>query len=111
QPIVPQICASSITPLTNSLQQLNLMACANQWLIGTQQVAWLNFTAATNQSSALVGLQFTDLRGYQPDGRSVANFAPQAGRVVVVGEEPLLECVRGTTVQPQLIPYGKPGMT
>lgn len=29
QPIVPQICASSIIPRTNSFQQLNLMACAN----------------------------------------------------------------------------------
>ena len=110
QPIVPQICASSITPLTNSFQQLSLMACANQWLIGTQQVAWLNFTAATNQSSAFVSLQFTDLRGYEPDGTPVANFAPQAGRVVVVGQEPLLECVRGTNVQPQLILYGKPAI-
>lgn len=111
QPIVPQICATSITPLTNSLQRLNLMTCANQFLIGTQQVAWLDFTAATNQPSAFAGLQFTDLRGYQPDGTPVANFAPQAGRVVVVGEEPLLECVRGTNAQPQLILYGKPGMT
>ena len=111
QPIVPQICASSITPLTNSFQQLNLMACANQWLMGTQQVAWLNFTAATNQSSAFVSLQFTNLRGYEPDGTPVANFAPQAGRVVVVGQEPLLECVRGTNAQPQLILYGKPAIT
>jgi hypothetical protein len=30
---------------------------------------------------------------------------------VVVGEEPLLECLRGSNAQPQLILYGKPGMT
>lgn len=74
-------------------------------------MAWLNFTAATNQSSAVVRLQFTDLRGFEPDGTPVANFAPQAVRVVVVGEEPLLECVRGTNAPPQLILYGKPAMT
>jgi hypothetical protein len=108
QPIVPQICATSITPLTNSLQQFNLMACASQWLIGTQQVAWLNFTAATNQSSAFAGLSFTNLAGYMPDGTPVANFAPQSGRAVVVGEEPLLECVRGSNGQPSLVLYGKP---
>ena len=34
-----------------------------------------------------------------------------SGRLVVVGEEPLLECVRGTNAQPQLILYGKPAIT
>jgi hypothetical protein len=38
----------------------------------------------------------------------VANFAPQSGRVVVVGEEPLLEMLIGTNRQPLLVLYGKP---
>ena len=103
-----QVCATSITPLPNSSQQLNLLTCAGQWLIGTQQVAWLNFTAATNQSSAFAGLSFTNLAGYMPDGTAVANFAPQSGRVVVLGEEPLLEMAPNTNAQPLLMLYGKP---
>jgi hypothetical protein len=108
QAIVPEICATSITPLTNLQHQLSLLTCPAQWLIGTPQVAWLNFTAASNQSSAFAGLSFTNLAGYVPDGTAVANFAPQEGRVVVVGEEPLLEMVRNTNRQPLLILYGKP---
>ena len=38
----------------------------------------------------------------QPDGTEVRNFAPQAGRVVVVGAEPLLEAVLSTNRQAQL---------
>ena len=37
------------------------------------------------------------------------NFAPQAGRLVIIGEEPLLECLLGTNGRPSLLLYGKPG--
>ena len=49
--------------------------------------------------------------GHQPDGSEVRNFAPQAGRVVVVGEEPLLESTHSTNGLVQLILYSKPGVT
>ena len=108
QPIVPELCSNSIAWLSNGVYRLNLVTCQGQWLIGTQQVAWLNFTTASNQSSAFAGLSFTNLAGSQPDGTPVANFAPQSGRLVVLGEEPLLEMVRNTNRQPLLILYGKP---
>ena len=108
QTLVPQICTNTITPLSNGLQRLSFVACPGQSLIGTQQVAWLNFTTVSNQSSAFVRLEFTDLVGRMADGTPVANFAPQSGRVVVIGEEPLLEMVHGTNGQPWLYLYGKP---
>ena len=77
--------------------------------MGTQQVAWLNFTAVSNQSSAFVNLSLTGPAGPAcPTAPPIANFAPQAGRVVVVGEEPLLEMVLNTNRQPLLVLYGKP---
>lgn len=94
--------------LSNGLQRLNFVACPGQSLIGTQQVAWLNFITVSNQSSAFVRLEFTDLVGRMADGTPVANFAPQSGRVVVIGEEPLLEMVHGTNTQPLLFLYGQP---
>jgi hypothetical protein len=106
---VPQICTNTITPLSNGLWRLSFMACPGQSLIGTQQVAWLSFTAVSNQSSAFVRLEFMDLVGRMADGTPVANFAPQSGRVVAVGEEPLLECLLGTNGRPALFLYGKPG--
>jgi hypothetical protein len=108
EPVVPEICQQSIAFLTNDLYWLSLTTCSNQFLIGTQQVAWLHFTAISNQSSAFVRLQLDDIVGYQPDGTPVQNFAPQAGRLVIVGEEPLLEAVVNTNLQPAVILYGKP---
>jgi hypothetical protein len=93
QPIVSEICASGVQFITNGQYLLSFATCANQSLIGTQQVAWLNFTASSNQSSAFVPLNLDQITGHQPNGSAVANFAPQAGRVVIVGVEPLLEAV------------------
>ena len=109
QPVVLELCSNTITLLSNGLNRLTLQACPGASLMGTQRVAWLNFTTISNQPSAFVKLSFTDLVGYQADGGRVANFFPQSGRVVIVGEEPLLECVMETYAQPRLVLYGKPG--
>jgi hypothetical protein len=69
----------------------------------------LHFTAISNQSSAFVPLLIDNTVGRQPDGSEVRNFAPQAGRVVVVGGEPLLEAILASNRQPALILYGLPG--
>jgi hypothetical protein len=47
--------------------------------------------------------------GTQPDGTLARNFAPQSGRVVVVGNEPLLEAVPTGPQEATLVLYGKPG--
>jgi hypothetical protein len=90
---------------------LSFSTCSNQFLIGTQQVAWLHFTAISNQSSAFVPLLLDNTVGHQPDGSEVRNFAPQAGRVVVVGEEPLLEALRTVNGQVGIILYSLVGVT
>ena len=78
---------------------LSLTTCSNQFLIGTQQLAWLHFTAVTNKPSAFVNLNLDNAEGRQADGSVVRNFAPQSGRLVIVGEEPLLD-TRGVWGQP-----------
>jgi hypothetical protein len=78
-------------------------------LIGTQQVAWLHFTALSNQSSAFVMLRLDNTVGFQLDGEEVRDFGAQSGRLVIIGEEPLLEAVISANGQPALVRYGKPG--
>ena len=118
--IVPEICSATITTTTNvsplppgggdgEFHALTLGACVDQFLIGTQQVAWLDFTAVSNQSSAFVPLLLDNTVGRQLDGSEVRNFAPQAGRVVVVSQEPLLEAYLNTNRQPEVLLYGLPG--
>ncbi len=43
------------------------------------------------------------------NGTLGANFAPQSGRVVIVGEEPLLEALPAASNQVQLLQYAIPG--
>jgi hypothetical protein len=85
--------------------------CTNQSLMGTQQLAWLHFTAVCNQTSVFVDLQIPDTVGTQPDGTLARNFAAQFGRVVVVGNEPLLESFVPTNDQPVGALYAQPGTT
>jgi hypothetical protein len=49
--------------------------------------------------------------GTQPDGSFVTNYVAQPGRVIVVGEQPLLEAVLGANGQPSLTLYALPGTT
>ena len=107
--LIPEICGASLTPLSNSLYWLSLPACSNRFLIGTQQVAWLYFTTVSNQSSAFVSLQLDNTVGFQQDGTEARNFAPQSGRLVIIGNDPLLEAFIATNRQPSLNLYGKPG--
>jgi hypothetical protein len=111
EPIIPQICSGTVTPLAGGLLRLELGACPSQWLSGTQQIAWLQFTVASNQPSAFVWPALTGLQGTDNQGYGVAVFGQQPGRLVVVGQEPLLDCVFGTNQQPTLVLYGIPAAT
>ena len=53
--------------------------------------------------------QIPDTVGTQPDGTLARNFAPQSGRVVVVGTNALLEAFMGADGQPALVLYGPSG--
>ena len=77
----------------------------------SQQVALLHFVAVSNQPSAFVPVRAESIVGTRFDGALVTNSTAHAGRVVVVGEEPLLEALRSTNGQVQLILYALSGTT
>lgn len=60
-------------------------------------------------ASAFVPLIVTDVVGIQADGTLVGNSSGQAGRVVVIGAQPLLEAWLSTNGQRMLTLYGNPG--
>ncbi len=82
-----------------------------QSLLGTQQVARLNFVATTNQTSAFIPIFATDLQAKRLDGTNLFSLADGAGRIVVIGEEPLLEAAYLSNGTVRLILYGPPGST
>lgn len=87
---------------------VHLAARAGQTFSGAKQVAQLAFTALPGEPSAFVPLRLSHLSVTKPDANLVTNLYTRSGRVVVVGNEPLLEAsvsaggVRGLTL------YGKP---
>ena len=102
---------ATIGPLTDLLQIINLAALTNTYMYGTQQVAWLYVTAASNQPSAFLRVRLFDSIGSLPDGTLVTNLNEQIGRVVVVGQEPLLEGFISSNRQPALALYALVGTT
>jgi hypothetical protein len=111
EPVAPEICMSSIENVADSLYLITLTTCSNQFLVGTQQIAWLVVRAPTNQQSAFVPVVIGPSVGTQPDGTFVTNYVTQAGRVVIVDEEPLLEAFHSTNGFVQALLYAPVGST
>lgn len=109
--VAAELCSSTVATLGNETYRLELLACFGRTLFGTQQVAWLHFKIPSGASSAFLPLGLVDIAGHQEDGSPIANFAPQTGRVIVVGPEPLLEAVLSSNAPPGLLVYAEPGTT
>ncbi len=76
--------------------------------VGTP-LAGFGFHTLSNASSAFVALQPLELLGEHISGASLTNGRGQPGRVVVVGDAPLLEALN---LPPrQLLLWGIPGQT
>ncbi len=115
EPCVPEICGSTLASIPDppagegDLFDLSLFTCANQSLQGIQQVAWLHFTALSNQPSAFLNLRLDNREGLPADGSPLQQLAPQTSRLVIVSEEPLLEGWLDADQQPGLILYAPRG--
>jgi RHS repeat-associated protein len=103
------VCDAAIEPLADRVYRVNVAACDGQGLRGMQPVAWLYLTAASNQPSAVLTVHSRDLVGRKPDGTPATNLDAELGRVVVLGEAPLLEALRTPDGQPTLVLYGRLG--
>ena len=113
EPIV-SICAATLVPSPTNLVagqdlfDLSLTTCA-AIRIGTQQVAWLHFTAVSNLPSAFVDLNLDNAVGYQQDGTPCGTS--RRNRVVWSwwAREPLLQAVFDPNGHSALVLFGPPG--
>jgi hypothetical protein len=94
---------------TNGGVHLSFDLSPDQVLQGPTNVAELCFSARVQQTSAFVPLLVTDVVGLKPGSNVVANAYGYPGRVVVIGNEPLLEAGTGADGEPFLLLYGRPG--
>ncbi len=105
----PEVEQVELEMLTDTQALVMVSAYAGQEMRGPAQVAQVCFTLLPVQASAFVLVEITDIVGLRTDGTPVGNTSGRAGRVAVVGQEPLLEAVLNTNRTPALIVYGLPG--
>jgi len=74
---------------------------------GSRILAYLDFLATPGQDSAIVPMRASNLLATQKGGIVITNGTSYHGRLIIVGEQPLL--VMNRTPEPILTLYGKPG--
>lgn len=105
---VPPIISGTLQTQNNQLV-IQLQTDPNQPLIGTNQVAQVNFQSALGQPSTIFSIPASTATGSTADGANYANVVTQAGEVVVVGTAPLLRPQAGTGHGRTLSLFAKPG--
>lgn len=109
QPTASALGAASLNVLSSNAVQLSFTAAPGQNLEGNQEIAQLNLTAALNKPSASV-----PLLPQSPQGTNVTAvvdvFSAVAGRVIIVGPQPVLDMQLTGGVR-NLVLYGNPGQS
>jgi hypothetical protein len=98
--------AASLRPVGTNRWQVSLAAGAGQPLQGTVLAGRLQFTALSNEHSAVVPLRLSELRGSAVSGQFLVNGGATNGRVIVVATEPVLEAGWGPGGARELTLYG-----
>ncbi|HWW01934.1 MAG TPA: fibronectin type III domain-containing protein [Candidatus Acidoferrum sp.] len=106
--LAPGVAASSLQNQGTNLM-VALQTTPGQTLQGTNLIAQLSFQTISNQPSAFVNLPVAITAANKPDGTGYANYFPQAGRVAVVSDVPLLQISQSQGSNLTLILFGKVG--
>jgi hypothetical protein len=109
-PLAPQIASARAIQLNPSNSLVVITNYLGQVLQGTQEIALLTFSVLPNQRSAFVSLAITNVQALRPDGSAIPDTAVQGGRIVVIGNEPLVEATVRNGGQREIIVYGKAGV-
>jgi hypothetical protein len=109
--LAPEVGSATVVSLGTTQAVVTLVPQPGQLLRGPKQFAEVCFSLLPNQTSAFVRMEVKDILGLRENGTPIGNTSGQPGRTVVVSEHPLLECVHGTSGQPNLLLYARPGWT
>lgn len=109
QPLSPSLGSATLQVTASNRIQVNMSAVSGQTFQGDQQIAQFNFVTASNQPSAFIQLSPRSVQARNVDSSVTSNILLQDGRMVVIGNEPLLETSLGANRSRNLTLYGKPG--
>ena len=104
----PQVGSASLQALNSNSVLFTFASAPGQTLNGNQQIAQLDLTPSPNQTSAFLPLAPVSLKAVNAEGSNVGNLAAQAGRLVIIANEPLLEASLAPGGVRTLALYGKP---
>lgn len=111
--LAPEIdpASASVVALPDSSVVIQLTARSGQTLVGSKEIAQLNFLAIANQQSAFVPLRILPFSATKSDGASITDRPAEPGRVVVIAQEALLEANFNADGSRRLMLFGKPAST
>ena len=109
QALVPQVASASVNALGTNTLLLAFGAGPGQNLLGNQLIAQVNFATVSNQVSAFLPLIPQALHGTNNDASAISQSTAQPGRLVVVGQQSLLEALLAPDGERSLALYGHPG--
>jgi hypothetical protein len=109
QPLSPLLGSASLQAIDSNHIQISMSAASGQTFQGNQEIAQLNFSVLSNQPSAFVPFKPQTIQAKNADSSVTTNIAVQSGRLVIIGNEPLLETTLNANQRRDLTLYGKPG--
>ena len=104
----PVLNSATLQTLSSNQVQLAFIAANGFSLLGNQQIAQLNFTTASNDSSAFVQLQAQSIQATNPNPETPISFLANQGQIVIVGPESLLQASLGAGGVRNLTLFGIP---
>lgn len=107
----PQIVDQRLTLIDSGLLEVSLTLAGGNVLGVLTNIGTLSFAAVSNQPSAFLTFNLTELVGRRSDGNVAWHGQRTDGRVVVVGQEPMLEIVTNSDRSHWLSIYSLPGFT
>ena len=107
--VSPLVRTTAVQGLGEGRYRLNVTSQPGQSIRGSNMLAQLQFGSDSNQTSAFLLLPLSNVGARQPDGTVVGTTFTRNGRVVMIGEQPLLELTRETGGVMNLRLFSRPG--
>ncbi len=108
QPLRPELTVALLRTATNTFAATLEVAGGNT-LFGSMNLAELRFGTIFNMTSAVVQVDLTNVLGISATGTPMANPEAAAGRVFIIGVEPILSDLARSNQLCVLTLYGQPG--
>jgi hypothetical protein len=109
--VLPNLAEATVTSLDPEHALLYVSSRAGQPLVGTQAVVRLGFTAVPGQPTALISLNPSDVLAEDVNGQILDRADFRSGRVIVIGDQLMLEAFQPGDGARELALYGNPPAT